>query len=72
MNHRYFWLCCACGAENSRVDGECQFCECEGAACKRDNCSDPKHFEGRICHACGVDIDVNEPHLLDCPDGKEG
>jgi hypothetical protein len=43
MNH--FWYCVACKAQNSVVDGECQYCECGGVACKRDNCSDPKHFE---------------------------
>lgn len=39
---RYFWNCNACGAQNSREDGECQFCECsETAECPRDNCSGP-------------------------------
>ena len=40
------WLCNVCGAENSKLDGECQFCDCQGKDCRRDNCSDPKHFEG--------------------------
>jgi hypothetical protein len=39
------WYCNVCHAQNSREDGECQYCECQGAACKRDNCSDPRHFE---------------------------
>lgn len=39
MNHRYFWYCNVCDAQNSCEDGECQFCECGGASCKRDNCS---------------------------------
>lgn len=38
-----FWYCVACGAQNHELDGECQYCECEGADCKRDNCSDPAH-----------------------------
>lgn len=42
---KYFWYCNACGAQNSREDGECQYCECEGAECRRDSCSDPRHFE---------------------------
>ena len=40
----YWWLCGACGAQNSREDGECQFCACGGLECKRDNCSTPEHF----------------------------
>lgn len=40
---KYFWNCCACGAQNSREDGECQYCECQGADCKRDNCSGSRH-----------------------------
>jgi hypothetical protein len=42
---RDFWYCNVCNAQNSVVDGECQFCECQGKDCKRDNCSDPRHFE---------------------------
>ena len=38
------WICVACKASNSVVDGECQFCECGGEACRRDNCSDPAHL----------------------------
>jgi len=45
MFNNYFWYCCACGSQNSREDGECQYCECEGTACRRDACSDPRHFE---------------------------
>lgn len=44
MSDRHFWYCNACGAQNSREDGECQFCECKGSACERDSCSDPRHF----------------------------
>lgn len=39
-----FWYCNACRAQNSRLDGECQFCECGGLDCKRDSCSWPEHF----------------------------
>ncbi len=42
-NH-VFWECNACGSQNSSNDGECQFCCCEGAECKRDSCSEPEHF----------------------------
>lgn len=41
---KYFWYCNACGAQNSREDGECQFCVCGGLGCKRDSCSTPEHF----------------------------
>jgi hypothetical protein len=41
---RSWWYCNACGAQNSPVDGECQFCICEGADCERSDCSDPAHF----------------------------
>ena len=41
--HRRFWICVACGAQNSRLDGDCQYCVCEGADCKRDNCDGPDH-----------------------------
>lgn len=47
MNRKYQgpeWTCCACHAVNSEIDGECQFCECGGMECKRDNCSEPQHF----------------------------
>jgi hypothetical protein len=37
------WHCVACGSENDEIDGECQFCECQGVDCKRDNCSSPAH-----------------------------
>jgi len=39
-----FWSCNVCEAQNSIIDGECQFCECQGLSCKRDNCSWPEHF----------------------------
>lgn len=41
-----FWYCNVCQAQNHETDGECQFCECGGRECQRDNCSDPRHFEG--------------------------
>jgi hypothetical protein len=44
--NRDFWYCNACESQNSRLDGECQFCECGGVSCKRDHCSDVLHFEG--------------------------
>lgn len=50
---KYFWYCNACGAQNSREDGECQFCECAGVACRRDSCSDPRHFPEN-CSGCGA------------------
>src|SRR5262245_14001503 len=46
-----FWKCCACGAQNHETDGECQFCECGGAECKRDNCSGRDHLANR-CPGC--------------------
>ena len=48
------WTCCACGAENSRLDGECQSCDCEGMDCKRDSCSDPLHFHRPECVESGA------------------
>lgn len=39
-----FWDCEVCGAQNHEIDGECQYCECEGPSCKRHNCSEPCHF----------------------------
>lgn len=39
-----FWICEVCGAQNHESDGECQYCECEGPNCQRNNCSDPCHF----------------------------
>lgn len=39
-----FWYCNVCEAQNHELDGECQYCECEGADCQRDNCDDPRHF----------------------------
>jgi hypothetical protein len=40
---KYFWYCNVCEAQNSVEDGECQFCECGGVECKRDNCSGDLH-----------------------------
>jgi hypothetical protein len=44
MSRNEFWYCNVCEAQNHITDGECQYCECGGAECKRDNCSDPEHF----------------------------
>jgi hypothetical protein len=49
-----FWYCNVCDAQNSIIDGECQYCECQGLECKRDNCSCPEHFHQDH-------IDENEP-----------
>ena len=38
-----FWYCNACNAQNHETDGECQYCDCGGAECVRDNCSGPAH-----------------------------
>ena len=43
MSTDIFWRCVACGTQNHETDGDCQYCECGGAACKRDNCDDPRH-----------------------------
>lgn len=43
------WRCNVCGAANDVVDAACQFCECQGQGCERDNCDDPRHLEGRCC-----------------------
>jgi hypothetical protein len=42
--NRNFWYCNVCNAQNHVEDGECQYCECGGLECKRDNCSAPEHF----------------------------
>lgn len=58
------WRCNVCEAINSEIDGECQFCDCGGVECKRDNCSEPEHFhadhikEGELQHNCALCIDV--------------
>ena len=60
------WICCACQAINSVVDGECQFCECGGRECKRDNCSAPEHFNVP-CPKCGYDLEAaNLPMCVAC------
>ncbi len=33
------WRCETCLAINSTIDGECQFCDCQGNECTRWNCS---------------------------------
>ncbi len=42
------WRCNVCGAINHVNDGECQYCECQGNDCNRDNCSDPRHFIAQV------------------------
>lgn len=37
--NQMYWDCNVCGATNYDRDFECQFCECGGAECERDNCS---------------------------------
>lgn len=39
-----FWYCNVCDAQNHELDGECQYCECGGPDCQRDNCSADAHF----------------------------
>jgi hypothetical protein len=44
-----FWNCEVCGEQNSRLDGDCQYCECGGfGKCKRSNCDDIRHFHRGI------------------------
>lgn len=38
-----FWECNVCLAQNSIEDGTCQWCDCLGAACERDNCDGEGH-----------------------------
>lgn len=38
-----WWYCNVCNAQNHEEDGECQYCECTGADCKRDTCSGSRH-----------------------------
>jgi hypothetical protein len=47
-----FWNCNACHALNHVVDGECQFCECGGIECERNNCSAPEHFHAEHLGDC--------------------
>lgn len=54
---KHYWHCNVCGAQNSVMDGECQYCECQGKDCKRDSCSDPSHFH----------YDAFDPHTADEP-----
>ncbi len=54
---RNFWYCNVCHAQNSIIDGECQFCECGGQNCQRNNCSDAYHFAHCLNLACGGPAD---------------
>lgn len=38
-----FWYCNVCKAQNHYTDGECQYCDCGGDDCQRDNCADDRH-----------------------------
>lgn len=42
-----FWWCNVCNAQNHVLDGECQYCECGGDTCQRDNCADPRDYRLR-------------------------
>ena len=44
MKRTDFWYCNVCNAQNSVIDGDCQFCECQGSVCERDSCADERHF----------------------------
>lgn len=60
---KYWWYCNVCRAQNSRLDGECQFCECGGTTCKRDSCTGSCNEQMRgtnldrycPCGECGLD-----------------
>lgn len=39
-----FWYCSVCQAQNHEIDGKCQYCDCQGSKCLKDNCSSPDHF----------------------------
>lgn len=56
-----WWWCNVCDAQNHETDGECQFCECEGMECKRENCADPAHF-----HADHLTDGVSHPKCYVC------
>lgn len=53
-----FWYCNVCHAQNHETDGECQYCDCGGVTCERDNCSAPEHFHTEhdepidVCRLC--------------------
>lgn len=57
------WICNVCNARNSVVDGECQFCECDGSDCKRDNCSgDHGHTQAPDEALSAYDVYPREGH----------
>jgi hypothetical protein len=62
-HHHTTWACNVCNAENSMYDGECQFCECGGVNCKRDNCSAPEHFHADHVSGEGADGPYSQ---IDC------
>lgn len=57
-----FWYCGQCGAQNHETDGECQFCECQGAECARETCSGSRHHvePDPFCRRCGRSGPVEE------------
>lgn len=70
---RSFWTCKACDSQNSRLDGDCQYCECPGSGCRRDSCDDPRHFyiyevEDWLAYACGVVFSRRNIPWADLPD----
>jgi len=58
------WECGSCWTVNSDEDGECQFCECGGADCTRDNCSGP-------CNDTPQD-EAHEPSMSEPQDASRG
>ena len=57
-----FWYCNVCNAQNHILDGECQYCECEGLHCKRDNCSG-EHPECQCGCGCGFSATMEDPYV---------
>lgn len=54
----YHWRCGTCLAANTDLDGECQFCQCQGLYCTRWSCSDQRHFVAcSACQGSGVIVD---------------
>lgn len=51
------WNCNVCGAQNHEIDGQCQYCKCLGADCKRDNCDGPHPWK---CVFCGKEHGAEE------------
>lgn len=66
---RGMWYCSACEAQNHEIDGECQYCECGGENCARDNCSG-NHVRPGFCEFCAekpaTTIRATVPACADC------